>query len=308
MKQKIIRLFVLLSLLLSMTACHTTPKSEKLQILCTGFSQYDWVRQVLGNQLENTQLTLLANNSADLHSYQATVADLAKISDCDLFIYIGGPSDAWAKEALKNPRNSKRQVLALIDFAKKDDAEEHEHHDHEQDEHIWLSLNYAQKAVTHIAVLLGEIDPPNSALYRENADKYNQSLQQLDQRYRQCIASAKHRTLLFADRFPFYYMTEDYGLNYHAAFNGCSSETEASFSTIISLAEQIDKQQLTSVLVVESSDQVIANAVIDNTNSQDQTVLIMDSIQAGSQQRIANGETYLSIMKKNLTVLQQALN
>lgn len=313
MKKNIISGLLLLTLVLTMAGCaQPAGDSSKLQILCTGFAPYDWVRQII-NGTHNVAVSLLGNNSADLHSYQATVADLAAISDCDLFIYTGGTSDAWAEDALKNPRNPDRKTLALLEIAELlqtkhlEGSEEH-NHEHETEEHVWLSLNYAVKAVSAIADLLTEADPANQADYRANAENYIKDLQALDTQYQQCVDNAARKTLLFADRFPFRYLTEDYGLEYYAAFSGCSAETEAGFSTIAFLAQKVDELALPAVTVIETGDQVIAQTVIANTQAKDQQILVLDSIQGNGKQRINEGETYLDVMKKNLTVLQTALN
>lgn len=311
--KKLIALLLILCTLLGGCAAPASQRTDGLQIICTGFAQYDWVKNILGERLTETKLTLMATNNADLHNFQATVADLAAIADCDLFIYIGGSSDAWAKDALKNAHKETRKALALLEVGEVletehlEGAEEHHHEEHQEEEHIWLSLPYAQKAVDAICSLLEESDPANAALYRTNATAYQQKLAELDGRYRTAVEQAPQKTLLFADRFPFRYLTEDYSLEYYAAFSGCSSETEASFSTVAFLAQKMDELKLPCALVIESSDQTVAKTVINNTAEKDQKILVLDSIQARSQQRVEDGQTYLGIMEQNLTVLQQAL-
>ncbi|MBQ8600462.1 MAG: zinc ABC transporter substrate-binding protein [Clostridia bacterium] len=314
MKKSIICCLLLLAMLMTMAGCtQTNYDNPKLQILCTGFSQYDWARNVLGTHAEETELILLGNNSADLHSYQATIEDLANISDCDLFIYIGGASDTWAAEALKNPRNPNRKTLALLEIADilktehLEDGEEHEH-EHSYEEHIWLSLKYAVQAVKAITALLIEIDPSNEADYHANAERYIAELQVLDGKYQQCVDTAQRKILLFADRFPFRYLTEDYDLEYYAAFSGCSAETEAGFSTIAFLAQKVDELALPAVTVIETGDRIIAQTVIANTQSKNQEILTLDSIQGNGKRRIEKGETYLQIMENNLAVLKKALH
>lgn len=304
MKQKFFSILLIIVLALTLSGCQAPASAAEIRILCTGFAAYDWASRVTEGAPQ-VNISLLGSNSADLHSYQATVADLAAISDCDLLVYIGGASDQWVEEALKNPRNPQRKTLALTELSAPSD--EHDH-DHENEEHIWLSLKHAVKAVNAIAALLTEIDPANGAQYLTNAERYRQELESLDARYQQCVDTAARKTLLFADRFPFRYLMEDYGLTYYAAFDGCSAETEAGFSTIAFLAEKIDELALHTVLVIETGDGVIAQTVIENTQAKDQQILVLDSIQGNGKQRIANGETYLSVMEQNLTVLQAALN
>ncbi len=304
-KRQWLSILILLTLLL--TGCAYTPSTDSasLQVVCTGFAPFDWVKNIVG-QSRDVQVTLMADNNADLHNYQATVADLALMADCDLLIYVGGTSDQWVADGLKNPRNPERRVLALTDFVEKELAHDGHQHSH-PDEHVWLSLNYAAKAVAHIALLLGELNPENQAVYAQNAAAYQKQLTELDGRYRACVERSDRKTLVFGDRFPFGYWADDYGLTCYAPFEGCSTETEASFSTVVSLAQRLDQEQLSSIMVIESSDEVIARAVIENTAQKNQQIRILDSIQAGAQKRAAAGDTYLAIMEKNLTVLTQAL-
>lgn len=319
--KKIISSLLIFVLLLGVAGCGApAQESDKLQVICTVFPQYDWVRNILG-ETDSIEVTLLMDNGADLHNYQASVADLSAIAACDLFIYTGGASDAWVQDVLPNRTNPFRKVLSLIHLMEPicatHDHEEHEKqmedyghiHDEEEDydEHIWLSLKNADLAVQKIAEMLGEIDPENAATYTANADAYRAKLTQLDKEYQETTNSAAIKTLVFADRFPFAYLFRDYGLTYHAAFTGCSAETEASFATISMLAQKVDELKLRAVMVIETSDQSIARTVVQNTKTKDQQILVLDSMQSVTQKRIDAGETYLNIMENNLKILKNAL-
>ncbi len=313
--------------------------NEKLQIVATIFPQYDWVRQILGEEAENAELTLLLDNGVDLHSYQPTTDDIIKVSTCDLFIYTGGESDAWVEDALRAATNKDMIVINLLevlgDAVKEEDfvegmehdhehegEESHEHEDeetHEEtqeeehehgelDEHVWLSLRHAQTLCSYIADRLGELDSDNAAVYMANAAAYNEQLATLDTGYQTAVDSAPVKTLLFADRFPFRYLVDDYGLSYYAAFSGCSAETEASFETIVFLAEKVNELNLENIMVIQSSDQSIARTVIQSTDAGDQQILVLDSLQSVTASDIASGANYLSLMESNLEVLRDALN
>lgn len=303
----------------------TVSKTEdkKIQVVCTIFPQYDWINSIIGEETENLDVTLLLDRGVDLHNYQPTAEDIVKIADCDLFIYVGGESDAWVDDALKEASNQDLQVINLCEVLGENikeeeviegmeaEAEEEEAEGEEEpeyDEHVWLSLKNAQIITGKIAEALEAIDAENADVYKENCDSYLKQLQELDQEYQQTVDSAKRTTLLFGDRFPFRYLVDDYGLDYHAAFVGCSAETEASFETIAYLAGKTDELDLPDVLVIENSDQRIANAIIENTAAKDQKVLVMNSLQSVTNKDIENGVSYLSVMKENLEVLKQALN
>lgn len=292
--------------------------SNKLNIVTTIFPAYDWVREILGDETDRAEITMLLDSGVDLHSYQPTVDDIVKISDCDLFLYVGGESDGWVDDALKNAPNKERKVIRLLDVlgdsAKAEETVEgmqEEEHDHEEeaeyDEHIWLSLKNAQVLVAAISEALQETDPARKDTYAANAAAYAEKLSALDGEYRAAVDSGKYKTLLFGDRFPFRYLADDYGLDYYAAFPGCSAETEASFETVSFLAGKMDALGLPCVLTIEGTQHKIAETIVQNTAQKNQQVLTMDSMQAVTANDAASGVSYLSIMEKNLSVLKKAL-
>lgn len=292
--------------------------SNKLNIVTTIFPAYDWVREILGDETDRAEITMLLDSGVDLHSYQPTVDDIVKISDCDLFLYVGGESDGWVDDALKNAPNKERKVIRLLDVlgdsAKAEETVEgmqEEEHDHEEeaeyDEHIWLSLKNAQVLVTAISEALQETDPARKDAYAANAAAYAEKLSALDGEYRAAVDSGKYKTLLFGDRFPFRYLADDYGLDYYAAFPGCSAETEASFETVSFLAGKMDALGLPCVLTIEGTQHKIAETIVQNTAQKNQQILTMDSMQAVTANDAASGVSYLSIMEKNLSVLKKAL-
>ena len=305
--------------------CSVNGKTEnkKLSIVCTVFPIYDWVNNVLGDIKDSAEVTLLLDSGADLHSYQPTADDMIKISGCDVFIYVGGESDEWAENALENVSNKEMQALNLMDAlgdktkeeeiiegmqGEEEESEDGEEEETEYDEHIWLSLKNASFLTDKIAEALSDADAQNKDKYLENAKNYKKSLDELDAEYQKVVDSSKTKTLLFGDRFPFRYMVDDYGLNYYAAFVGCSAETEASFETITFLANKVDELGLTKIMVIESSDKKIANTIIENTKAKNQQILTLDSMQSTFLSEINSGTTYLGTMKNNLAVLTEALS
>ena len=185
----------------------------------------------------------------------------------------------------------------------KDGAEE----EPEYDEHVWLSLRNAKVLCKAIADDLAEIDTENADTYQKNEKAYTDKLDELDKKYQETVDSASQKTLLFGDRFPFRYMVDDYGLNYYAAFVGCSAETEASFETITFLAGKTDELGLKNIMTIEKSDQKIAKTIIENTKEKNQGILTLDSMQSTTSDDVKKGATYFSIMENNLNVLQEAL-
>lgn len=324
----------------------TDDTNKKFSVVCTIFPEYDWIRQLVGDKKDNYDITYLLDKGVDLHSYQPTAEDIAKIANCDLFVYVGGESDGWVDDALKESKNDKMQVVNLLETLGKnvkpeevvegmqeEDEHDHDHedadhdhedkdkdHDHEDadhdhhheeeteyDEHVWLSLRNATVLVNTLAEKLQTIDPENKDYYAGTAADYTAKLGDLDSRYLATIKKAKVKTVLFGDRFPFRYLVDDYGLKYYAAFVGCSAETEASFETVAFLAKKTDDLKLKSVLVIENSDQKIAKKIVETTKDKNQNIVVLNSMQSITNEDIANGATYLSIMESNLKALASAL-
>lgn len=309
---------LLLAALLVLTGCSSqkTADNNHLKIVTTIFPEYDWVKRLTkGN--EEVDVSFLLDSGVDLHSYQPSAKDMLAIADCDVFIYVGGESDRWVKDALEDSGHKNRIVINLLealgDRAKEEEeVEGMEVHEEEEeaayDEHIWLSLKNASYLCEVITDQLVLSDKQNAALYQDNLADYQKELKDLDQQYTQVIKKAKYHTLLFGDRFPFRYLVDDYHLDYYAAFNGCSAETEASFETITFLAHKLDELKLPAVMTIDGSDTRIAETIIQNTKQKDQKVLQLHSMQSVHGEDLKNKVDYLSIMKDNLDVLKQALN
>lgn len=325
---KLNKLFaMILSIAILMTALGTAgaiADEEKLRVVTTIFPIYDWVRETAGTE-ENAEITLLLDSGVDLHSYQPTAADLMKIAACDLFIYVGGESDEWVEDALREAINPNMIVINLLECLgddvkmeelvegmehEQDEDHEEEDHEHEEeaDEHIWLSLRNAQKLVKIIAGKLAEADPVHADVYQANAAAYGEKLSALDAAYAETTEQAAYQTILFGDRFPFRYLADDYGLTYYAAFSGCSAETEASFQTIVFLAQKVDELGLPAVLTIEGTNHRIAETIIQTTGNRNQKLLTLDSMQGITAGDVQAGASYLSIMQANLDVLREALN
>ena len=245
------------------TTAGASHKAGKYQIVCTIFPEYDWVRSVIGDSSDKFDVQLLLDNGTDVHNYQPTVDDIVKISNSDVFIYAGGESEDWVRDALENAVNPDMHVINLLELLA-DTLEEEEVVEGMTDSHAGHD-------------------------------------------YQNMVAKADKDTILVADRFPFRYLMEECGLKYYAAFSGCSAETEASFETITYLMEKVDSLNLGTVLVIENSDHSLAETIVANTRDKNQKILVLNSLQSLTRKEIQNGVTYLSIMRDNLQVLEEAL-
>ena len=316
-KAKIIPVLICMTVLAGCASAQDSEGKDKINVICTVFPEYDWTREIIGES-EGVGVTLLADNGTDFHSYQPSTEDIVAISGCDILVYIGGESDKWVDDALKNAVNPDMKVIKLTEIAEsellgepetlEEEHEEHEEEEHGFDEHIWLSLKNASLFCGAIAEALSSADTENADTYRKNAEEYISKLDKLDSDFEEKVQTAKRKTVLFGDRFPFVYMMEDYDISYYAAFPGCSSETDAGFDTVVNLAKEMDRDSLPAVLTIEGSDCNIAEAIISNTKEKNQKILALDSMQTVSKKDIEGGKTYLSVMEKNIEVLTEALN
>ncbi|QTQ13750.1 zinc ABC transporter substrate-binding protein [Treponema parvum] len=342
MKKKLLLSLVCFSLIFAGTFCFAAEvknpaftKAGKIKVVTTIFPIYDWVKNIAG---ENVDLTYLLEGGVDLHSWQPSAQDMVKITTSDVFIYVGGESDAWAENALKNAMNKDLIAVNLMDMlADKvrteeivegmqaaehdhDHDDDHEHdiaddseHDHddeeeEYDEHVWLSLKNAAAVCDGLSEIFCSLLPSKADTIRSSAGAYIKKLSDLDKEYERTIKNSKKKVILVADRFPFRYLVDDYDLDYYAAFVGCSAETEASFKTVAFLSGKSDELGLNVILVMEKSDKKIADTVIKNSRKKDKKIMTLDSMQSVTAKQVADGASYYEIMKENLAVLKKALN
>lgn len=320
--KKILVLFLIFAALtiavVGLNGCDIATVDGEFSIVATIFPEYDWVTEILGERVNDVDVTLLINNGVDLHSYEPTVADIVKISTCDMFIYVGGESDGWVKGALKNSTNGNMTVINLLevlgDTVKEEEVVEGMEGESEEggdeveyDEHVWLSLKNAAIFTKVISEKLCAIDAANAATYAENAAKYVEKLNALDAEYKAAVDAAPYDTVLFGDRFPFRYLIDDYGIKYYAAFVGCSAETEASPQTITFLAGKLDELDLPCILTIDGSSHDIANTIKQASADKNQTVLTLDSMQSVTALNVQNGADYCEMMQANLSVLKTAL-
>lgn len=329
----VLSLILALTLLSGCAPAKTAPEDDVPAVLCAAFAEYDWARRILGSNPSGIALQLLNSSGMDMHSYQPSVADMVKIADADLVIFTGGDSEFWIDDALASSADTScsPKSLKMMDIFNHDHemadrytSDEHHHshehghghghdehteeHLHSTDEHLFLSLKMAPAFIREITDALCTLDSSNSDYYNSNAEEYIAEIMELDRQYEEAAAEASHRTLLFADRYPFKYLLEDYGLEHVTAFPGCSAETEASFETILTLSESVEQLNLNAVFILHKSKPDLARTVISNTSVPDIQILTLNSMQSVTKSDIQEGMTWLSVMEQNLQVLKKALN
>lgn len=323
-----------------LTGCGQTTappeKSDKLHVVAAIFPAYDFARAAAGDLAE---VELLLPPGAESHSYEPTPADILAVQNCDLFLYLGGEGDTWLKTILDavELKGESMTMMDQVDLLEEmsvegmqeepghhhshghenDHDHEHDHdhendHDHEHgqgevvemDEHVWTDPQNAAKITRAVGEKLGQLDPANAAGYAANAESYAQKLEDLDQEFTDFFAGLPDKTIIFGDRFPLRYFAEAYDLDYYAAFPGCSKQTEPSAATIAFLTEKVKEEQMSTIYYIEFSNHLVADSIAEATGK---TTAMFHTCHNISPQELEAGETYLSLMKRNLDTLRATL-
>lgn len=314
--RKRILLFLVLFCIFGQNGCSAEAEETqgRLEVITTIFPAYDFVRQVGG---EHVQAKLLLPPGMESHSYEPTPRDMISIMNSDLFLYVGGESDVWVDELLDGLDNEAAayRLMEWVDTVAEENVEgmqeresrahEGHHHEEEYDEHIWTSPQNAMILTEKIAELLCGADPDNEADYRKNAEEYLAKLKDLDDDFEDAVKEGGRDTIVFGDRFPFRYFADRYGLTYYAAFPGCSSETEPSAAMVAFLTDEVKREEIPAVFYLEMSNHKIADVIAESTGAK---TLEFHSCHNVTKKEREDGETYISLMRKNLENLKEALN
>jgi len=312
---------ILLVLLLSasvLAGCGQKEQSvsgDKTSVVATIFPQYDFVREIAGDHVE---LTMLLPPGSESHSFEPTPQDIAKIQNCDVFIYVGGDSDEWIKGILESMDTSKMKIISLMDTVdvveeeivegmEEDHGHDHDHeHDEEAeyDEHVWTSPKNAKLIVQAISDVLCEADGTNASAYKQNTASYLTRLDELDAAFKAAVDAGARKTLAFGDRFPFRYFADAYGLDYFAAFPGCSTETEPSAATVAFLIDKVKAENIPVVFHIELSNEKMADTICETTNAKK---LLLHACHNISKSDFEKGVSYFDLMTANVEAIKEAL-
>jgi zinc transport system substrate-binding protein len=282
----------------------------KTNVVVTIFPPYDFVREVAGNMVN---LTMLLQPGAESHSYEPTPQDIIKVQNCDVFIYVGGESDAWVERILESIDTSHMEIVTLMDCVEvveevvvegMQEEEEEEAEGPEYDEHVWTSPGNAKLIVRKIADVLKQRDAANAAVYEKNTVSYLAKLTELDASFQNVVNGASRKTLVFGDRFPFRYFADAYNLNYFAAFPGCSTETECSAATIAFLVDKVKAENIPVVFHIELSNENIADTICEETGAKK---LLLHAVHNISKRDFDGKANYYDLMSQNAQNLREAL-
>ena len=285
--------------------------NTKYRVVASNFASYDFLRAIIGDN-KNVELTFLIGPGKDAHSYDLTAQNLITIQNADLFVYIGGEMEKWSDKVLESIKTDDTKVICIADFANKieeqdvDGAEEEEEEEEEGafDEHIWTSPENAIKMVKALEKAMEELDSSNSSKYKENAEKYITQIKDIDSKIQNIVDNKVRDRLIFADKMPMQYFINYYDLKVSAAFNGCSTETEPSAKTIAYLQNKVKEEKIPVVLYIELNPGKVAQTIADETGAKTMQIQTLHNV---SLDDFNNGETWISLMTRNIDVLKKAL-
>lgn len=316
LKRKLLAVITAAATVFSLCACssessYSNSDNGKLKIISTVFPPYDLARQIAG---DNAEISILLPPGSEIHNYEPSAKDMIAIRNCDIFLYIGGENEQWAEKLINSNDTENVTAVKLIDYVPtlSEDEDEHDHdhdhdheHEHETDEHIWTSPKNAQLMLSAIYDAICKVDPSDKQTYTKNKEAYAKQLSDLDNAYRSAVDNAKNKTIVLADKFPFRYLSHEYGLEFSAAFAACSDESEPGVSTMIKLTKTIKENNIPAVYYLEFSSTKIADTLCDETGA---TKLMLHSCHNVSKQDIENNVSYVDLMKQNLENLKLTLN
>ena len=319
----LLALFMLFTLFAA-TGCRQTQSGakpqkadNKLNVTSINFPSYDFVRAIAGDKVN---LVLLLPPGAESHSYEPSPRDIITIKESDLFIYSGGESTKWVDRILESMEipKGKMKVLKLMDQVVTVEEEIVEGMEDDEspvdksptdkypayDEHVWTSPVNAKSIAVSIGEALCDLDPVNAEFYRKNMANYSARLDELDASFRSIVEGAKRKTIVFGDRFPFRYFADSYGLEYFAAFPGCSAETEPSAATVAFLINKIKSENIPVIFHIELSNEKMANTISEATGAKK---LLFHSCHNVTRNDFESGANYLDLQKVNADHLKEAL-
>ena len=330
MRKRVIKsfaVFIMLCITMIVTGCSAdnpnTAENDKLKIVAAVFPPYDFAREI-SNGLAD--VSMLLKPGTESHSYEPSPRDIIRIKNCDIFIYTGGESDVWVDQILNSIDNPKMKTIKMMDCVNALEEEvvegmqtphggeevhghnhDHEHdeneHDFEYDEHVWTSPRNAIAITEQITAAMTECDPKNQTEYAANSKRYIDALKKLDEDFAKIANNASKRMMIFGDRFPFRYFADEYGIEYRAAFPGCSSEAEPSAKTIAYLIDKVKEENIKCIFYIEFSNQKIAKAIEEETGAKP---LLFHSCHNVTADELKNGVSYLELMKNNALNLKEA--
>ena len=306
--KKIIYGFILIISIVLLTGCAIKEDDNKISIVATNFPGYDFARAIVGDT-DYIEVSMLLTPGSDMHSYEPTPKDIKKIKNSSIFIYVGGESDSWIEDVLKDINPDKTRVIKMMDLVTLKEEEivegmESNGEEKEYDEHVWTSPVNAIQIIEQLRDIIVELDEKNRENYELNSDHYTNRIRDIDFLIRDIVNDSPKKEIIFGDRFPFRYLVDEYGIKYYAAFPGCAHETEASAKTIAFLIDKVKEDKINVIFQTELSNNHIADTIAGETGAM---VMELHSCHNISKEDFDEGLTYVEIMNHNVDALREAL-
>ena len=283
-----------------------------IKVVASNFACYDFLRAIIGDT-QGVELKFLLGPGKDAHSYDPTANDLITIQNADLFVYIGGEMESWSEKVIDSLDNDNQKIICIADLVdtieekEVDGAEEEEEEEEEGafDEHVWTSPANAVKMVEILENAMEELDSKNVATYKENAENYIAKIKDVDNQIRNIVDNKVRDRLVFGDKMPMQYFIDYYDLKVSAAFCGCSTETEPSASTIAYLETKVKEEKIPVVLYIELNNGRVAQTIANEVEGC--KAMQIQALHNVTLDDFNNGETWVSLMTRNIDVLKKAL-
>lgn len=302
-KRLIALLLAILTAVFVLCSCgdKTADDPNKLNIVTTIFPYYDFAKNIAGVTAEVTQLI---SPGSEIHDYEPTPKDIAKINNADLFVYNGGESDEWVEKIITDI-GKKVKVIRMFDYADLRYEEDINHKKgDEYDEHIWTSISNDKKLVNAVSSEIIKADKDNKSYYEKNTKAYLSKLTELDNSFKKVVQNSAHKPMVVADRFPLLYFAKEYNIRYESAFPGCTSETQPSVKTVNKLIDYVRENNVPVVFHIDNSSDSLAKTICEGSKAEIKTFYSLHNITA---EQSKNGDTFISLFKQNLNSLKEAL-
>lgn len=292
-------------------------QKDGFTVVCSIFVPYDFARQVAGDR---ANVVMLIPPGVESHSYEPSPSDIITIENADLFLYVSEHTETWVNEIVSSLEKNKVKTVDMAETLgievhdhhhehenghEEHEHEEHEHEEHEIDEHIWTNLDNAAKMVSLTADLMSEYDSENEDYYKANSNSYINEILKLRDKIDLLVSSSKRKEIISGSRFAMKNFTEEFDIEFTAAFDSCVDNTEPSAGVMAKIIDKINKDKLPVIFYEELTEPKIARAVSVETGAK---MLLLHSCHNISASEFSSGASYLSLMTVNYNNLKEALN
>ncbi|HEM4665261.1 TPA: zinc ABC transporter substrate-binding protein AdcA [Streptococcus suis] len=304
--KKVGLLFLSVSALL-LGACGNSTASEdgKLNIVTTFYPVYEFTKQVVGDE---ANVDLLVKAGTEVHDYEPSAKDIARIQEADVFVYENENMETWVHDVEESIDTSKVSVISATEgmllLPGSEEGEDPDHseegHSHAYDPHVWLSPERAITLVENIRDSLVAKYPEKKDAFETNAAAYIEKLDALDMKYSETLSAAKQKYFV-TQHTAFAYLALDYGLK-QVSITGVAADEDPTPSRLAELTEYINKYGIKYIYFEENASKSVAETLAKETGVQ---LDVLNPLESLTDEDMKNGKDYISVMEDNLTALEK---